>query len=276
MFRQVTEYRACKVLYNFIMSNHMSGMVALPANICPDVLKVVELAGLLPVFVDINSITLCIDRQELLEVINDVRMVLYVHTYGIESDESDFFRELHELNSKVVIVDDRCLCLYEPITDSEADLILYSTGDKKVVEMGMGGIGLIGDCWNYEQLEGSVGFLKDFSWVLNTDEYAKKKFETLEHKKRLNKIYSENLPVGIQLSAGFQQWRFNILVEDKEQTLREIFNNNLFASGHYKPLVGGCVNSEYLYNHVINLFNDMYYSEEKALKTCAIIDMLSN
>ena len=75
-----------------------------------------------------------------------------------------------------------------------------------------------------------------------------------------------------------QNWRFNILVNPilKNIILKEIFENNLFASSHYismaKPWKGQTkANSEYFAERIINLFNDLYYDEYKAVKTVELI-----
>ena len=72
----------------------------------------------------------------------DATAVLAVHTYGIEDDFNEQFAALRAINPTIAIIDDRCLCmpeLEEP--NSIADLVLYSTGEKKQVELGAGGIG---------------------------------------------------------------------------------------------------------------------------------------
>lgn len=115
-------------------------------------------------------------------------------------------------------------------------------------------------------------FLSGDDWIYDFDSLEIQKTKAVIHRERLNKIYRENLPQCLQLEEKFQHWRFNILVENKEEVLKAIFENGLFASGHYKSQAPGCPNAQYLYEHVINLFNDFYYTEEKAIRTCKIIN----
>ncbi len=98
----------------------------------------------------------------------------------------------------------------------------------------------------------------------------------MEHRAALNKIYTEALPVEIQLSTAYQSWRFNIRVKDKERTLNAIFASGLFASSHYASLAGimaggHCDQAEILANEVINLFNDHFFNEQSAEQVCKII-----
>ena len=79
------------------------------------------------------------------------------------------------------------------------------------------------------------------------------------------------LPKEIQFPIEYQNWRFNIRVNNKEEILKNIFDAGLFASGHYKPLADHCPVAKDLYEHVINLFNDFYYTEEQARRTCEVI-----
>ena len=66
---------------------------------------------------------------------------------------------------------------------------------------------------------------------------------------------------------------FNILTDKKEQILDALFAEELFASSHYKTHAE-TMNADNLHRNVINLFNDSYYSEEQALRTCEIINKI--
>jgi hypothetical protein len=86
----------------------------------------------------------------------------------------------------------------------------------------------------------------------------------------------KNLPKEAQLPSNFHDWRFNILVNNKAELLKAIFNEKLFASNHYYPITklinnGYAPNSEKLFNHVINLFNDKRYTENMATDTIDIV-----
>ena len=65
------------------------------------------------------------------------------------------------------------------------------------------------------------------------------------------------------------------MVNDKNKILERIFSMNLFASSHYKVLDENKQNypvATALHTNIINLFNDIYFDEDKALKICKIIN----
>lgn len=203
----------------------------------------------------------------------DAAAVLAVHTYGIEDDFNEQFAALRAINPSIVIIDDRCLCMPElDEPNSTGDLVLYSMCSKKQVDLGAGGIGYVADGWNYEEIlvpENDV--LTNETWTLDKKILLAKMDAVIKHKEKLNAIYRKNLPAAIQLPAPYQHWRFNIIVPNKEDVLNALFDAGLFASGHYNPQADGCNVASNLYTHVINLFNDFYYTEEQAIKTCEII-----
>ena len=265
-------------MYNFLASNSLLGqVVVLPTNICPDVVDTLKYAQMHLRFVDISLDTLCMNEQIVLDAAKDVQIVLMVHTYGVEMYFTEFYGKLKEQNPEIIIIDDRCLCFPELcIEDSLADLVLYSLGSKKQVEMGKGAIGFMADKWKYDEVvvpDGN-GVLENRCYTLNEQALLTKMDSIIAHKEKLNTIYRANLPKSIQFPERFQHWRFNIWVENKEQVLQALFNNGLFTSGHYKPQTQDCPIAQKLYDHVINLFNDQYYTEQQALKTCQIINQV--
>lgn len=261
-------------MFNFLKSNHLTGTVILPANICSDVVDTLRYAGNPLLFVDIDIHTLCMDWQQVQSAAKDTAAVLAVHTYGIEDDFNEQFFALREMNPRIAIIDDRCLCipeLNEP--NSIGDIVLYSTCGKKQVDLGIGGIGYVADLWNYQEIEVQENdVLTNDLWVLDERALLAKMDAVIKHKEKLNAIYRKNLPARIQLPSPYQHWRFNIIVPNKEEILKTLFDAGLFASGHYVPQADGCTIAMNLYNHIINLFNDFYYTEEQAKMTCEIIN----
>ena len=73
-----------------------------------------------------------------------INILIFVRPYGYISNESVFFKTIKQLNENCLIIDDRCLCLpnFEQI-EGQADLLLYSTGKKKPVDLGTGAIALV-------------------------------------------------------------------------------------------------------------------------------------
>lgn len=277
----VYSYRANKILYNFLKSNHLNGKIILPVNICEDVVNTLQYACNTLHFVDIDTHSLCLDWRQVMPLIKDATAVIFVHTYGAENNLNEQIEKVRAINPQIAIIDDRCLCMpnYE-YTDSTADLVLYSTGNKKQVDLGMGGIGLVEEKWCYEDKQVSENeFLSNDTWILDKRALLLKKNAVTLHKKKLNAIYRQSLPKRIQLPDSFNNWRFNILVSDKTKILDALFHANLFASSHYAVYTHThtIASSRYpiasnLHKHVINLFNDFYYTEQQAIQTSQIIN----
>lgn len=270
-------HRASRVLYDYLKSASISNKPwILPANICDCVPQTFAEAGVPVEYVDIDQNTCCINQQQTLQYLETGNYVgvLYVHTYGVEDTPNDFFRQIKNINSDIYIVDDRCLCLPQlRMSDVLADLTLFSTGAKKQVNLNGGGYSIGNQTISRCNVR-SDSFLSGYDWIYDFDTLEKQKAKTIIYRERLNKIYRENLPKCLQLEEKFQHWRFNILVENKEEVLKAIFENGLFASGHYKSQSDNCSTAKYLSEHVINLFNDFYYTEEQACRTCEIINAL--
>lgn len=270
----VTANRANKILYNFIKANNVEGTVLLPANICESVVYTLRCAGIEIQFVDIQADNLCIDQLSVLHVASSAAMLLFVHTYGVEDEYHEFFAQVKEANPSIIIVDDKCLCLPDlKAEETPADLVLYSTGAKKMVNLGGGAIGYIADQWEYDEVEVEPNeYLNNEQWLLDTKQLYIKMDAMISHKEKLNAIYHEMLPASIQLPAQYQHWRFNILTDKKEQILQTLFKEGLFASGHYKSQCEKCIVATNLNRYVINLFNDAYITIDQAKDICDIIN----
>lgn len=269
----VTAYRANKILFNFIQTNHITGRVILPANICEDVVHTLRYAGLDLLFVDIQT-DLCMDQATALRLAPEANLLLFVHTYGVEQEYHTFFQQLRSANPNLAIVDDKCLCLPDlQVEDSPADLVLYSTGAKKLVDLGGGAIGYVADQWAYDEVKVEANdYLTNEPWLLDTKQLYIKMDAMISHKEKLNTIYRNMLPVSIQLPAQYQHWRFNILTDKKDEILQALFAEGLFASGHYQSHSADCAIATNLHAYVINLFNDHHYTQEQAQRTCEIIN----
>lgn len=273
--RRVTAYRGNRILFNFIKANAISGTAILPANVCVSVPETLRYAGMNIRFVDIDASSLCMDTAVAIELVQDASLLIYVHTYGVESIPDAFFAEVKKCNSNIFIVDDRCLCLPELDTKahdhSSADLVLYSLGPKKFVAMEHGAVGFISDRCQYEEVE-EHSFFEPIEYTFDEAAVESRREELRTQKQKLNDIYHDLLPQAIQLPDIYHHWRFNIRVGNKAAIMQALTDNGLFASGHYKPLADNCPIAQDLYEHVINLFNDTFYTEEQARKTCEIIN----
>lgn len=276
--RFVTDNRASRILYNFLSTKKFEKPIVVPLNVCEVVPSVFSEAEVEFVFADIDPGTLCLDLDWVFSNINHFSGIFFVHTYGTEYSYEDSFREIKKHDPGFVIVDDRCLCMPSLLTpETIADVCLLSVGGKKQVDLGIGGFAFLQEDLEYKFSPLKPGsFLNDMFWELNRDVFEERAYSSISHRNRINEVYRSLLPYEIQFEDRFQNWRFNIWVDNKEEVLRAIFADGLFASSHYRPLgrTEGSTNAVRLHNHVINLFNDYHFSIEMAERTCSIINRM--
>ena len=269
----LTANRANKILYNFLKVNNISGNVLLPANICSDVVKTLQYAGLTTTFVDLQVDNLCINQEVVLAKAKEASMLLFVHTYGIEHDFYTFFEQVREQNPDIIIVDDKCLCLPDlDVKDSAADLVLYSTGENKMINLGGGAIGYLADQWEYDEVRVEESeLLSNELWLLDPKQLYMKMDAIIAHKEKLNTIYRAMLPEAIQLPDAYQHWRFNILVPNQEQVLAALAAEGIPADCAYPSQDEACVVASNLHTLSVNLYNDKHLTPEQATRACEII-----
>jgi dTDP-4-amino-4,6-dideoxygalactose transaminase len=303
--------RASAILYGLLRSRGDSRPWLLPANICPVVPLVFAKAGVPIELVDISPRDLHLELDQALERLTSGRFggVLYAHTYGEPSTPRDFFAQAKQSRPDVMLVDDRCLCAPELDPDSStfADVVLYSTGYAKQVDLGHGGyafvqpsvayttIPLAYDAASYAALEQGYksalsqrrpfeyrdsDWLETQGWQTSWREYRAQIAAGLaaarQQRARLQQVYAELLPAEIQLPAAYQEWRFNVRVTKQQELLQAIFAAGDFASAHYASLAGVmgpgvCPNAELLAGEVLNLFVDRYFTVERAERVARTI-----
>ena len=303
--------RASTILYNLLISQKDKNPWLLPANICPIVPITFFKAHVPFEFVDISARNLHIDLDQVEMSVKKRKYggLLYAHTYGEPSTPNEFFRHVKMLDPGLMILDDRCLCLPDPEPDesSIADIILYSTGYAKVVELKFGGYSFMKDNVSYkperlpfvpsDQEEVEKAYKESVSrnerfiyhdtdwldtesslptWYDYWNQISSRLNESLAQRRMLNEIYASRLPKEIQLPPQFQTWRFNIRVKNRKGILDAIFNAGLFASSHYASLAGimaeeRAPQAEALADQVINLFNDHHFTVEQAERACEVI-----
>ena len=269
----LTANRANKLLYNFLKVNNLSGNVLLPANVCPDVVKTLHHAGLSTTFVDLQVDNLCIHQEAVLRLAREASMLLFVHTYGIEHDFYSFFEQVREQNPDIVIVDDKCLCLPDlDVKDSAADLVLYSTGENKMINLGGGAIGFLAEKWQYDEVRVEESeLLSNELWLLDPKQLYMKMDAIIAHKEKLNTIYRAILPEAIQLPDAYQHWRFNILVPNQEQVLAALAAEGIPADCAYPSQDEACVVASNLHTLSVNLYNDKHLTPDQATRACEMI-----
>ncbi len=312
------EERASAILYKFLMSNKTGRAYILPANICPIVPTTFMKAKVAFEFVDIDPDTLCLDEAVVLDKVTNSSDryggLLFNHTYGVDYVPSNLFNEIKSIDPTFYIIDDKCACSphinQESITDLHIDLVIYSTGYAKYVDVGFGGFGFLKShhyydrtiCVDYSNadlqelssahksaLESQTLFnYRDTNWLncghpkRSLDEYLEltnsKLREATDHKRQLNAIYTDIITKEFQYKLRFQNWRFNIRVTNKNEVLRKIFEHDLFASSLYHSLGEGVFVKEHYSNAVsihartINLFNDLHFTEDNAVEVCKLVN----
>lgn len=278
------EDRASTILYEVLTNLTQVKKFLLPLNICPIVPDTFKKANIEFEFIDINLETLCMDEELVLDKIKndkEISGVLFVKTFGIELDGEEFFKKIKFIDKNIFIINDMCPSIQEfdyDINNSYSDLTLFSSGYSKYIDIEYGGYGFIKD-------DSFINIFKDKS---NSSEFLEYKNKILtqipimkKHKEKLNSIYMNNLPKEIHLGEKFNNWRFSILVKNKEKILEEIFKiDGLFASSHYPQIDYDYVknptnnsNAKKIHDNIINLFNDFRFNTEKAYQ---VVDIINN
>ena len=303
--------RASNILYLFLKNlNKKNISFIIPGNICPIVPAIFIKAKVKFEFIDIDLKTFEINLEILKDKINSKKNygILWLSGYGRCKNNNHIFKFIKEVNPDNVIIDDRCLSIPKIISKNKfVDLILYSTGYSKFVDLGYGGyayskipIRTINANYDISNLN---DLLKNFNysilknkkidnkiiktnWInlennINEYNYFKQIRDILpkikKHKKKINNIYFKNLPNDILIKEEYNNWRFNIMVKNKQKLLNKIFSNNLFASSHYYPSNElfdsiNLPNVKVVYESIINLFNDFRFNEDKAYMISNIIN----
>lgn len=303
--------RASAVLYHLLASRNNKHPWLLPANICPIVPITFLKAGVPFELIDISPASLAMDLARVADLV-EMRTfggLLYAHPYGDPSTPDDFFAWLKNTHPGLLIVDDRCLCVPDLSANPEsaAGVRLYSTGYAKIAELNFGGYAFLEDQVAYrpqrlafepshhDEIESSYKaalrqnsrfVYQDRDWLETDtpcpswDEYRGQiesaVASSLQQRRLLTQVYTQLLPLEIQLPDRFQTWRFNIRLKNKQSVLDAIFSAGLFASSHYASLAGIMADgrapqAEALAGEVINLFNDHHFTVEQAGEVCRII-----
>ena len=305
--------RASAILYQLLIAQPNADPWILSANICP-IVPLTFLKARVPFeLVDIDAETLALDLADVQKKITTHHYsgLLYAHPYGNEFTPQTEFAALKALDPRMLIIDDRCLCIPttepEALSQTSADVTLFSTGYAKIVELNFGGYAFVKDEVRYEkvylpfqpqalqELETAYKhavsrrerFVYEDSDWLNTQtslpiwanycgEIKTQLDPALAHREAINNIYHTGLPAEMQLSTPYQTWRFNIRVRNKAQVLKALFDAGLFASSHYAALTGilddgSARTAETLAAEVINLFNDQHIDPEQAERIVKVI-----
>jgi len=304
--------RASSILYDLLTKGDARPFL-LPANVCPIVPLTFLKAGVPYEFVDISPDTLHMDLDQVRERLSTAGGgyggLVYVHTYGDPVTPNYAFLEIKQRHPRLLLIDDRCLCVPElqPDPRSAADVLLYSTGYAKIVDLGFGGYAFlrdqvdvvhrrlpykpealrrlerdykkaieIGRPYTYIDTDWLETDAELPSWAQYTERIRGSLSSSLEQRRCINAIYDAVLPTDMRLPANYQLWRYNIRVKDNRKTLAAIIAGRLFASSHYASLAGifgpgAGSNAAKLASQAINLFNDHHYTPEMAERTAQLV-----
>ena len=303
--------RASAVLYSFLKSKQFNGTFLIPANVCPVVPLTMMKAGVNFEFVDIDERHTMSESTALEKISSrEYAGLLFVQSYGKRFDNEEFYSKLKQLKSDLCIIDDRCLCVPELdyTLATNTDLVLYSTGYAKYIELSFGGFGVTKEPfiseneieYSEEKENEQLAYIKDcfkgnkryelsaeYPWLdgsplkMEPEQYfvaiKEKMLSVAREKAKINKVYKENLPQEIQWGDDYSPWRFMISVENRDEVLNAIFDAGLFAGTNFPSVswMFKSVHSENAENeakHIINLFNDYRVNEQFAYKICDIIN----
>lgn len=307
----LTANRASAVLCNFLRSKAFSRPFLLPANACPVVPLSFQKAGVDFEFADID------DTHAMSQTLAKAKIasgryagLVFIHSYGRRFDNSAFYRELKEVAPDLCIIDDRCLCPPE-LTGQQpenTDLVLYSTGYAKYVELLFGGFGVtqsvVDDSFEYKFSEQDESrqqdYIKtclrdgrpydlpaDYPWLngsglpMSQASYFDRIREMMpgarDQRSRINQIYRTHLPEAIQWGPDYENWRFMVSVEKRDDVLNAIFASGLFAGANY-PSVSYLFKKQHSPRaeeeamHTLNLINNHRVDEAFALNICEVIN----
>jgi len=307
----ITANRASAILCGFLQNGKFNSPFLLPANVCPVVPLSFLKAGVDFEFVDIDE-THAMSKCIVLEKIGSGKYsgIVFVHAYGRHIDNSSFYNVIKQERPDFCIIDDRCLCQPDLSGEqsSNIDLTLFSTGYAKYVELSFGGYAVsnltraFSNNYDYSEEDETKQqiYIKeclrngeqynlpaDYPWLdgsklqMTQEQYfavIRNKLSLVkEQKERINNIYREELPKSIQWGEEYENWRFMISVEKRDELLTAIFKNELFAGTNF-PSVSWMFKKQHSEiaeteaRQIINLFNDFRVNEVFAHRICKIIN----
>lgn len=272
----VTAYRASDIIYDVAAQAH-PGIWIVPDNVCPAVPLALKFAGKDVRFVDIDPMTLCLDTDMVAELAKTeyIAGVVYVRTFGTDAFYDNDLAKLRKTLPDAILIDDLCIGIPQtdtPKKDGVSDVILFSTGYGKILDLGGGAYAFFKHDLGFNPAEnllvrqtfedllvmssaatrtGDPIFADyDFSaahvvqkeklhsrtWLDLSQSIKSKLPDRLVHKAKLNAIYEKSLGRFSPLANDFQNWRYHIFVQNQSQTIDALFAAGLFASSHYAPV----------------------------------------
>lgn len=187
--------RAVSALYAILKSLNTSvKKILLPVNICEIVYPVIEEAGFIPVFHDVNKIT---GNADLIDIqnkySNSETVLLVVHNFG-RPVEIELISNWAKKN-KVFLIEDVCNSLGATYRGKDigqwGDAAIFSFGYSKIISNGVGGAALIKD----ETIKNN--FIKIVNSMKFYNEELKEKNEYFQSKIRNIRLSKSLIPLEI-------------------------------------------------------------------------------
>ncbi len=299
---EIKANRALGIIYLYLNQKPEIKTWFLPATICFSVPILFKALNKKVVFYDFSfSLTKQLQNKA-------KESGILVTDYFGKSFESNEINELKNYYDTVIY--DRCLTMPVFVPNKNVNLILYSFGYEKPIDIG-GGAFAYSDIQiefnpekdnntveNYNYLElnwkKAVGnkalfnteILHPNKWIdtsnsmqIDIVNIELKSIEIHKEKALKNEIYSSYIPSEFLLHNEANNWRYNILVKDKKEAIDSIFNQQLFCSSHYANAANYLQsekhpNSEIIEHYIVNLFNNHKYTLQQVEKTAILIKKL--
>jgi len=277
----IRSHRASQILKDFLRSNGINHHWLIPRNICPIVLKVFKTLSIKYSLIDIYKNGLI--NLDKIENNNVDYGLLFVEAYGEKVNSNNLFKEFKINNPGSIIIKDKCLSIPEKLVninfDNYSDLILYSTGYSKFLDLKEGGYAFYNKKFNIKQF---LDFDSDFetfkdrynNYLLKKkwDEISMEEIQYLtneeQNKKKIinNKILNILIKNNIKSNLISKVWRYTILTNNMK-VLEKVLNENKILFGHNYPCMLHLeINIEdcQACNHekkIINIFNDFRFNQ---------------
>lgn len=285
MVNMVVSSRALNIIISFCEYQRVNSgynKVILPVNICKDVYNILYEKRFEIEWTDLDTNF----RHSILDIeakliLFPKSVVIYNHTYGTEHFPETELKNLKLKFPEFLLIDDRCLCIPQLKFSNQfeiSDLTVFSTGSKKQCDLGFGGFGFAGD-WRFIKIKNEL--LNTYPYI-SLDDYfclanAENKSSWKIKQKNFDIINSKISQFISGLDMEFNNWRYNILLKNRDDMLRIIFQNNLFASSHYSlpdqiSEHDNYKNANFLALNVLNIFIDKYTNEYDLIKTVDLIN----
>lgn len=275
-YKLIRSHRASQILKNFIRSNGLKRIWYLPRNICPIILEVLFSLDISFVLIDVDDKGF-FDLNKL-DVDSKLKIgLLFVEAYGENKDTNNVFYELKN-KYDILIIKDKCLSIplieFDYISDMYSDLILYSTGYSKYIDLKEGGFAFLNLELRYIDSNDFKSDMLTFS-----DRYENNPFnhnwneitfqelsnvinlEKIEKEKKNKRILTFLSKNNISFQLISEIWRFTIVVENvysSELVLNENglkFGRNYPCMLHQNQIELGC-KACIQHSKIINIFND--------------------